>query len=91
MFQPKDADIRRDPCRMPVGPNRAPGLAVTAFCLLGDINYSHPVVPRSIVGNSSVTFLTGYASRWGLLTVSKGAPMMAISYGSIWEGLKQLT
>ena len=36
MLQPKDADIRREPRRMPVGPNRAPGLAVTAFCVLGN-------------------------------------------------------
>ena len=36
MLQPNDADIRREPCRMPVGPNRAPGLAVTAFCELAD-------------------------------------------------------
>ena len=44
MLQPKDADIRREPCRIPVGPNRAPGLAVTAYWMSANENYSQPGV-----------------------------------------------
>ena len=49
MLQPKGADIRREPCRMPVGPNRAPGLAVTAFSVLGNSpnRVPMPCFPRS--------------------------------------------
>ena len=92
MLQPNDADIRREPCRMPVGPKRAPGLAVTALQLSASQTHSHPQVLlfHTWVSWSQCYFRTMNASRWGVLTVSNGAPIMAISYASISEAVKQL-
>ena len=67
MLQAKDADIRREPCRIPVGPNRAPGLAVTAFGVSATKSHSHPSVPlfqrlsaHIQRGNTLVTLLPLY-------------------------------
>ena len=75
-FHPQSGDIRREPWRMPVGPKRAPGLAVTPYKVL--------TVCASRGMNQGIEQFVARLFQEKIfmqktLTVSKGAPSRATS------------
>ena len=54
MDQAAAGDIRLEPCRMPLGPKRAPGRAVTPYQLLIFTKATHPMLVLEVLSISGI-------------------------------------